>query len=245
MIVDRTPFTTFDLIGYFIPGFMFLYLLYLTFNIDFDSILLLENKSAHSYEYMVFTIFFFLFSWLTGHLLSFISHFFQKRAYSIFLNEEQGSFNNILDIFGYGARKIFTKNHKDYNTLIKKIFSHYTGNGELYKNVKDTLFLKGISSYLDQEKFKIVYNYIVIQGTFRAFTLIFLFHFILMLIAKFGCSLIFEDWIKYHINYILFTDISIAYICWCIYLKYFRRQIEETIILLIYDKSKFPHISSM
>lgn len=189
---------------------------------------------------MVFTIFIFVFSWVTGHLLSFVSHIFQKKAYLIFLNEEQGGSNRILDIFDQGTRKIFTKNGEEYNALIEKVFHHYTGNLEIYKYVKKAnLFLKGISSYIDHERFKIVYNYMVIQGTFRAFTLVFLIHFFLMLFAKFGCNLNFECWAKYHTNSILLADISISYICWAIYLKYFRRQIEETMLLLIYDKSKF------
>ena len=121
MKVDRTPFTTFDFIGYFIPGFLFIYLLYLTFDVDFDYILTVEDKSEFQYEHIVFTLFMLIFSWFVGHLLSYVSHIFQSKARKIFDNDEDDCIH-FWDMFRQGKRKILPKSKGDYEKALKKIF---------------------------------------------------------------------------------------------------------------------------
>jgi hypothetical protein len=247
MKVDRTPFTVFDFVGYFIPGFIFLYILYLMLCIEFRDILFLIKDSqsignqAQSYEYIVFTVFILLFSWFIGHLLSFSSHIFQGCAYKII--DEKGM--PICDLFNQGKRKIFKQEEYDnligeiFKTLLKRIKgdTEQTEGNSIENYIGDKrLFLKGISGYINTEKYKIVYNYLVIQGAFRALSLIFLINFIIVILSKCTCmEFIFEQWVIKHSNWILLLDAIFFYLCWSIYIKFFRRQIEESTMLLLYE----------
>ena len=244
MKVERTPFTTYDFIGYFIPGFIFLYMMYLTFNVDLYQILSDECKNIVAHEYIMFSIFLVLMSFVVGHFLSIISHVFQKKALSRF---EGCSCNNccckncldIIDYFNQGGKKIFSMDGNKYNELINTIFERYKK--EIGLDLKDyvhdsKLFLKGMAAYLQEDKFKIVYNYMVIQGTFRAFCFIFLVHILVILIGIHCFPSALEPIVNKHWGMILAFDLLAALISWNIYLKYFRRQIEETLLLLIYDQ---------
>ena len=98
-----------------------LYFLYLTFDIDFVSILEVSNKNEFDYEYVVFTLFILIFSWFVGHLLSWSSHLFQKRAGKIFDNNKNDC-PQLLDLFCQGKRKIFPETKNEYQDILKEIF---------------------------------------------------------------------------------------------------------------------------
>ncbi len=236
MKVDRTPFTTFDFIGYFIPGFLFLYFLYLTIDIDFVSILEVSDKDEFDYEYVVFTLFILIFSWFVGHLLSWLSHLFQGRAEKIF-NNDADKCPRLLDLFCQGKRKIFSQTKNEYQIMLNKMFKKMLEKKDLPSNFFSTkeqsLFLKSMSYYMDPNKFSIIYNYLVIQGAFRAFSFSFVLHALIIFIAKMNDYGL-EDWAICNFWYILTFDGTIAFICWNIYLKYYRRLIEENVIFLIH-----------
>lgn len=237
MKVDRTPFTTFDFIGYFIPGFLFLYLLYLTLHIEFVSILQIEEHSKFQYEHIVFSLFILIFSWFIGHLLSWSSHLFQKRAEKIFDNDI-GNCSHLLDLFCQGKRKLFPRAKNEYQDLLEDVFNKMVEKTKMPKkicqNEGKALFLKSMSYYMDPNKFSIIYNYLVIQGAFRAFTFSFVLHALIICIAKIS-NLGLEDWAKTNFCYILSFDAATAFICWNIYIKYYRRQIEENAVFLIHE----------
>jgi len=236
MKVDRTPFTTFDFIGYFIPGFIFLYLLYLTFRIDFVCILQIEEHSKFHYEHIIFSLFILIFSWFVGHLLSWLSHLFQKRAEKIFDNDISDC-HHLLDLFCQGKRKLLPRAKKEYQNLLEDIFKKLVNVKDIpeiiCQNEGKALFLKSMSYYIDPNKFSIIYNYLVIQGAFRAFTFSFVLHSLIICTAKinnFGL----EEWANVNFWYILAFDGGTSFICWNIYLKYYRRQIEENVVFLIH-----------
>lgn len=285
MRIERTPFTIYDLIGYFIPGFLFLYLLYLTFDVDIDSILCLEHKdictaheathakgicqepknthankdiSGKAYEYIIFSVFLFIGAWFVGHLLSYASHWCLQKfpfcslekkfpvlqkwgAEKIFKNSREGT--------AFISREGKGKTFSNYAKLIKKLFKKIEddkndkNDKEIYKHIKKDkkdIFLKTISSYLDPEKQQILYNYLVIQGCFRAFTLCFILHFFILFLGFmikiiFDCNFGFEKDIIPYIYWMMIPDFIIAALCWNIYLKYYRRHIEENIVFLIHE----------
>lgn len=241
MKVERTPFTVFDFIGYFIPGFLFMYILYLTVDVDFHSILKLEKASPpkESYEYIVFTIFIFIFSWFIGHLLSCVSHIFQKFAKPLFKNDTECTcFWNTL--FFQQAKKSIFKGIKaeDFDNLKSALLGKVNAFSEDFlkkENVNIDLFLKSASNYLRQAKegpaVSIIYNYLVIQGAFRAFTMCFVIHFFILLLPDEWCFL--ESCVyQYKLSILVFHAAS-AYLCLLIYLKYYRRMIEENAVYLM------------
>ena len=265
MKVERTPFTVFDFIGYFIPGFLFLYILYLTVDTDFYSILKLEKAppSKESYEYIVFTIFIFIFSWFIGHLLSLVSHLFQNRAKSLFENDSESScFWNTL-FFNQAKKSIFKGFKKEdfdklKSALLKKVdaFPNVAKKETENKNISEenistALFLKSASNYLKQANegtsVTIIYNYLVIQGAFRAFTMCFVLHFFIL--AFLPCFLP-SDWcwiepcVFEHRWWVLGFHIITAYLCFLIYLKYYRRMIEENVVYLMCALSDVPSDNS-
>lgn len=239
MKVDRTPFTIYDFIGYFIPGFVFLYILYLTFNIDFDSILTLKKKMNNSYEYVVFSVFIFIFSWFVGHLLARLSHFLEIVADKIFENDCNGYTGRLYDPFKPGRKKIFSSlKQVSYKNLLDVILKKMVGKKGLpstfLREVNGPLFLKTTAYYLDPEKYSIIYNYLVIKGSFRAFTFSFIIIAILLLFGNFF-DMPLEYWVQLRIRYIFIGPIIISYTCWNIYIKFYRRQIEESVICLIHE----------
>ncbi|MBX3457356.1 MAG: hypothetical protein KF820_03225 [Candidatus Paracaedibacteraceae bacterium] len=246
MKVERTPFTTYDFIGYFIPGFIFLYMMYLTFDVDLYQILSDERKEIVAHEYIMFSIFLVLMSFVVGHFLSMVSHVLQTVAIKKFDGcscEKCCCKNciNILDYWNQGGRRIFPEDKDKYKNLVDKIFRKYEKEIGEELSIKEytfdnNLFLKGMAAYLQEDKFKIVYNYMVIQGTFRAFSLIFLVHLMVVSSGMIFFPSLLECIVNQHWGRILLFDFMSALISWNIYLKYFRRQIEETVLLLIYDQ---------
>lgn len=259
MKVERTPFTVFDFIGYFIPGFLFLYILYLTVDIDFHSILNLEKApiSKESYEYIVFTIFIFIFSWFIGHLLSFSSHIFQKRVKYLFENDSDcHCFCKFLP-FNQAKKSIFKGlRNEDFDKLKRdllekvgayKTFSQFFEKKENKENIDTSLFLKSASNYLKQAQtnegpsVNIIYTYLVIQGAFRAFTLCFVLHSLILALTflPFDWCWI-EPCVFEYRWWVLGFHIAAAYLCFLIHINYYRKTIEENVVYLMCALSDIP-----
>lgn len=76
MRVEKTPITVYDFFGYFILGFIFLSLMFYTFEENFVATILKKITDTSTLaDDILLGVFFTFFSYIVGHILSYISHF--------------------------------------------------------------------------------------------------------------------------------------------------------------------------
>ena len=76
MRIERMPFTVYDVLGYFFPGFMFLVFAFsLVFNADLLFIINISISSSSYILYLLLTFFIIVFSYFCGHILSLIASY--------------------------------------------------------------------------------------------------------------------------------------------------------------------------
>ena len=193
-----------------------------------------------------------IFSWFIGHLLSLVSHLFQPIAKHLFKDDSECLCLGKIIFFNQAKKSIFKGLKKEdfdklKSALLKKVdaFRNVAKKETKNKNISEenidtALFLKSASNYLKQANegtsVTIIYNYLVIQGAFRAFTMCFVLHFFIL--AFLPCFLP-SDWcwiepcVSAYRGWVLGFHIITAYLCFLIYLKYHRRMIEENVVYLM------------
>lgn len=235
MRVERTPYTVYDFLGYFTPGFMFLVMVFYSFKKSpiyyfIDK----ANISSTIMDDIILIIYFLFLSFVIGHIISFFSHRFHELAIFIFkCRKSNHYFLKELNRKTFDADSIdvylkeYCNSFKSKNTN-KKLSDLLKD--EKYEKIAKMMMLAVSNNNISN----IIYNTLVISGTFRSLSMAFFLYSILMLplYVFFSDMLIFPSVLFFSITVII--SLFIGVISFKIFCKYLRRYIEkiEAVIVL-------------
>jgi len=237
MRVERTPYTVYDFLGYFTPGFMFLVMFSYSFKKSPINYFVNQTNISTSVTDDIILIIYFLFlSFVCGHIISFLSHRFHELVTCIFKCRRSDScFLRQLN------RKMFDADSIDaYLKKYCETFKSKRTGIKLETLVKDKKYEKiakmmmlGISN---DNISNVIYNMLVISGMFRAVSMAFFLYSGIMIFFYefFREDLVFSSasasffWITIIIS--LFMGV-ISFMIFCKYLRRYIEKIEAAIVL--------------
>lgn len=257
MRVERTPITVYDFFGYFIPGFIFLCLMFYTFKKDYIVSTLREiNGTKTVVDDILLGVFFIFFSYITGHILSYLSHFSIDRwVKEKFFQQKTGCKFCGCFFLKELERKVF--NPDEVEKYIKGACVKYIEKRGIENNEKkeiDKLMkhsdgrLGKISGLLslqlsDPVLWQATYNMLVLSGMFRTITMAFFIYIVYLLggYYYFCKHLVFftpdcEGGAIDSFTFWCVVGIStfVTVISFMIYCKFLRRHIEKTEAAIVF-----------
>lgn len=247
MRVNRTPITVYDFFGYLLPGFLFLALCLFSYKGSYP---LAEKFCAEGTSSLVIIslgISIIFFAYILGHIISYVSHLiFNKKISNKFFHSQDTIKKRRL--CSELKRKVFNpekiteykkelcRPHLNNVSLKNKdIFLGEESSKNHFNKISESIALSIADPYYSQ----MIYNTLVIAGTFRAMTLVFATYFVIFLIFFLSGTNKFFLCSSFPYG-LLILVVILTVLSFIIYCKYFRRYHElcDTVLVLRTNSEK-------